>query len=429
VAQETSEESGRGRARILAVLDDVRTSFGFPSAIGIGVAVLAGLLLPSADDALGLEVPVLSFDSQASARSLLETIGTATTAVAGLSFSVTVVALTLASQQLSPRVLRSFRGDRLSQVTLALLLGTFVYSLTLLVRLGVSGEDAEPPHLSITLAVILALVSFATFAAFIAHIIDLLQPSSVIASVRRDATGLSREPFPAGPGEPEDATAAGEAAEQKLGRISLAEIDSEKNGYLTFIDVPALIDCATGHDAIIVQSVYVGAYVLPGQSIAEVGLLDGDDDATKHSAIASSIRSAFVIGDQRTLMQDIAFPVRQLADIVLKGLSPGINDPTTAENAIDALGAVLTEFVRSERPSSVRVDGSGAPRFVARAPGIDDLVHLGFEQVRSAARRDGVFHQRMTAVLDHLEREARRCGLSSREISRQRRLADEQSCS
>jgi uncharacterized membrane protein len=415
-----------GRGRLIAVFDEVRASFGFPSGLAMLLGIVFGLGLPALDDALGIELPVLAFDSQSTARSLLETIATATTAVAGLSFSVTVVALTLASQQLSPRVLRSFRSDRLSQITLALFLGTFVYSLALLVRLGVSGEDAEPPNLSMTVAVLLAFAAFSTFAGFIAHIINLLQPSTVISSVHDDAVKASSERFPSGTGEPDDEGHAAGLAAGAIDQNSLRAVEARSAGYLTVVDTGPLIKAATDADAVLLQSVFVGSYVLPGETIAEIAAPVGTDpDSEQIDRFEESVHGCFVLGDQRTLVQDIAFPVRQLADIALKGLSPGINDPTTSENAIDAMGSFLIEFVNSERPSAVRVDDEGNPRLVAKAPDLDDLLRLGFEQVRISAETHPLILERMLVLLDLIEKAAARAAVDSPETGRQRRLIEE----
>lgn len=414
-----------GRGRLIAAFEEVRASFGFPSGVAMLLGIVLGLLLPVVDDAFDIRLPVLAFDSQSSARSLLETIATATTAVAGLSFSVTVVALTLASQQLSPRVLRSFRSDRLSQVTLALFLGTFVYSLALLVRLGVSAEDAEPPNLSMTLAVLLAFAAFSTFAGFIAHIINMLQPSTVISSVHGDAVAAARERYPSGPGEPDDEAHASWIAAGALEQASFVEVSARSSGYLTVVDTGPLIEAAAGSQAIVRQSVFVGDYVLSNQKIAEIGLprgTDPDDEAARR--LVDDVHGCFVFGDQRTLVQDIAFPVRQLADIALKGLSPGINDPTTSQNAIEAMSSFLIEFVKSNRPSSIRVGDEGEPRLVAMAPDLDDLLRLGFEQVRISAETHPVILERMLVLLDLIGRAAQIEGIESTELPRQRRLIE-----
>ncbi len=415
-----------GRGRVALAWDSLKASFGFPSGVAMLTGVLVGLTLPAVDDAVGITVPVLTFDSQSAARGLLETIATTTTAVAGLSFSVTVVAITLASSQLSPRVLRSFRSDRLSQTTLALFLGTFVYSLTLLVRLGVSGEDADPPNLSMTLAVLLAFAAFGTFAAFIAHILSMLQPTSVISSIHDDAVSAARQLYPGGRGEPDDSRRSALQAAAAVDGASPVEVHAESSGYLAVVDTDSLIEAASGCGALVRQCVPIGDYVVPGQPVAQVFAAPGElsDGPRPAAGLAAVVRDAFVLGKQRTLVQDIAFPVRQLADIALKGLSPGINDPTTAENAIDAMGSFLVEYARCERPSPIRVDEAGEPRLIAIAPDLDDLLRLGFEQVRIAAATHPTISQRMLDLLDAIEIAAKQAGFESSETGRQRRLIE-----
>jgi uncharacterized membrane protein len=412
---ETRGPSG-GRGWLRQGWDALRASFGFLSAVAMLAAVALALGLPAADDSLGTDLPVLTFDSQSSARSLLETIATTTVAVAGLSFSVTVVAFTLASSQLSPRVLRSFRSDRLSQTTLALFLGTFVYSLVLLVRLGISGPEAPPPNLSMTLAVLLALAAFGTFAGFIAHIISMLQPSSVIASIHDDAVRALADRFPGGPGEPEDPADTVDPASLRAAGGETREIEAPSGGYLTVVDTGPIIRAASSSDAIVVQRVEVGVYVLPGQVIAEIRGA-GDDEELERAVLDN-----FILDKQRTLVQDTAFPVRQLADIALKGLSPGINDPTTAENAMDAMGSFLIEFVRSERPSPLRVDSDGEPRLLTTVPELKDLIRLGFDQVRVAAESHQAVAVRMFELLALIGKAASREGIRCSEIDRQQRL-------
>lgn len=379
--------------------------------------IVFGLVLPAIDNAAGIQLPALAFESQSSARSLLETIGTTTVSVAGLSFSVTIVALTLASSQLSPRVLRTFRSDRLSQMTLALFLGTFIYCLTLLVRLGVTGSGGEPPNLSITLAVLLAFTAFLTFAIFIAHIIRMLQPSTVVSGILDDARTLNESRYPSGPGDPENPAAASRSALEMIDPGGSREVCASESGYLTLVKVGRLINIADENNTVVLQNVPVGTYVLAGQAIAEVWTAADDSDE-----LETAIRKCFVLGKQRTLDQDIAFCVRQFADIALKGLSPGINDPTTAEIAMDTMCAFFVEFAGAERPSEVRVDSDDNPRFIASAPDLNDLVKLGFDQVRVSAEGSPTFNARLLELLILVEREASRNGVKSEEIDRQRRL-------
>ncbi len=413
--------------RVKLAWDSIKASFGFPSGVAMLAGAILGLGLPALDQALEITVPVLTFDSQSAARGLLETIATTTTAVAGLSFSVTVVAITLASSQLSPRVLRSFRSDRLSQVTLALFLGTFVYSLALLVRLGINGPDGEPPNLSVSLAVLFAFAAFGTFAAFIAHILRMLQPSSVIASIHEDAVAAEAELYPSGPGKPADEARAGLLANSLIEGSAAEPVRAESSGYLAVIDIGPLLDSAEDAGVVVRQSAPIGDYILRGQVIAEILTPFGaqsDESGTELEAVRESVVQSFILARQRTLVQDIAFPVRQLADIALKGLSPGVNDPTTAENAIDAMGSFLVSFAGWDRPCPVRVDEDDEPRFVALAPDLHDLLRLGFEQTRIAAENHPTISNRMLFLLELIEGAADRAGVKCAEIDRQRRLIE-----
>lgn len=374
------------RERLAAAVDRVRTTFGFPAGIAMAVGLLAGLGLPAVDDGLEANVPLFEFASQDAARSMLETVAMATVSVAGIAFSITVVAFTLSASQLSPRVLRSFRRDLVSQLTLASFLGTFVYCIAALTRLGALG-DRQVPSISLAVAILLALVSLALFAVFIAHIVSMLQPSSVIASISADARDELERPYPSGAGgEPEDAEGAIAAAEALTAARPATAVRHPGEGYLTVVRAAELVELAAEADALIRQRSRIGSYVLPDQVVAELWAPPGADSGE----LAERIVAHFETERQRSLPQDPGFPIRQLADVALKGLSPGVNDPTTASNAIEAISAGLTRFAAAERPCPVRLDGDGHPRFIAAAPDLDDLVQVGFRQVAAFADPDPV---------------------------------------
>ena len=416
-----------GRLGLSERWDAVRSSFGFLPGLAMLIGLAGGFGLPALDEALGITIPALSFDGQDSARGVLETIATSVVSVAGLSFSVTVVAFTLASSQLSPRVLRSFRRDRLSQFTLASLLGTFVYCLIVLVRLGVSAESAEPPNLAVSVAILAAVASFVLFAVFIAHIVSMLQPSSVIAAIHADASVVIAERYPRGAGEPDDSAEAevGAPVVGCLGPERTATVDSGRQGYLNMVDTARVVAVATSADALVEQLVPIGSWVLPGQPLARLRLRQSgssEDPGRSGKEIASDVERCFRLGKQRTNIQDSAFPIRQLADIALKGLSPGINDPTTAQNAMEEMTSILTEFARSEECSRIRVDGGGEPRFLTVASNLDDLVRVGFGEVRLCCGGQPAFSVRLVELLSHLHGVARKEGEPTGEIDRQRRL-------
>jgi uncharacterized membrane protein len=377
--------------------DAIHASFGFLPAVGMVLALALGFATARANAVLHVDLPAFTFASHDSARTVLSTIATVTVSVAGLAFSVTVVAFTLASSQLSPRVLRNFRRDRLSQATLALLLGTFVYCIVVLVRLGATGPGQPIPDLSITVAVAAALVAFLLFAIFISHIVGMLHPSSVISAIRSDGLRTIRDAYPIKVGEePASPRASAAAIGSRLGEARSREVCAETGGFLTLVRGDHLVRAARRSGALVRQVPLIGDFVIEGDRLAEIW--GGDDQ------FARLVLEAFEIGEERTLVQDLAFPIRQLADIALKALSPGVSDPTTAENAIDAIASLLVTFAERPPVASVRVDEDQQPRFVARAPALDDLTRLGFEQIRSFTASDPRVERHLREALDRVHR-------------------------
>ncbi|NLT05146.1 MAG: DUF2254 domain-containing protein [Solirubrobacterales bacterium] len=412
-----SRSAGSLRDRITAVADATRATFGLPAGLAMAAGVVAGFGTPALDDWLGVSMPLFEFSTQDAARGLLETIATTTVSVAGLAFSVTVVAFTLSSNQLSPRVLRSFRRDRLSQLTLAALLGSFIYCLTALVRLGTL-DQGRVPDLTITVAVLLALLSFGLFAGFIGHITRMLQPSSVIASIDADAAGEQERPYPAGAGgEPEREQEARAALDRTLAAAPPRPARCDGHGFLTALRTDELIELACELDGVVLQRARIGEYVLPGDVVAEVSATD----PAAAAELAERAPAAFELGPQRTLPGDPGYPVRQLADVAIKALSPSINDPTTARNALDALTAGLIRFAAAEPAAAVRLDGAGAPRLLAAAPDLDDLVELGFGEVERFAADQPAVLGRCHELLGRVAAAADRHGHSRAAADRLRR--------
>lgn len=391
----------------------LRSSFGFLTGVAMALGLIVGFVLPSVE--VASDIPVFGIAEPDVGRSLLETVATATVSVAGLAFSVTVVAFTLASSQLSPRVLRTFGADRLSQATLACFLGTFIYCLAVLTRLGSAEEGGSVSNLPITLAVVLAIVSFAMFAAFIAHIVRMLQPSSIIDGIRASGREALEAPYPVGVGAEPDEDAVREALART--RDGGAPVRSDREGYLSSMHAARLVQAAAACDGTIVQRVQIGMYVTPELLLADVWCADDRRDA-----LVAAVRESFVLSRHRTPVQDGTFALRQLADVALKGFSPGINDPTTAENAIEAIASLLIRSTRGPHPSSFRADERGVARLVALAPDLDDLVRLGFEQIRAFAASDPAISRRLLVLLERIEDTARAGGLPCVEPSRQAAL-------
>lgn len=414
--------------RIRGAWHRATSSFGAIPAVALGLGLVLGLLLPFVDSSLEIDFPIIEFADADAARSLLSTIATVTVSVAGLAFSVTLVALTLASSQLSPRVLRTFETDRLSQATLGLFLGTFIYCIAVLLRLDEQGGGGEPPNLALTVAALLALVAFFLFALFLHHIVRSLQPSTVISRIAAEAVSAAEGRYPHEVGSaPEDADAATRLVREREQTLPGREIVATGAGYLGQIRGADLARVARRCDGLVIQRTQVGEYVVPGDVLAVIhaaaGEIENQEDGTRDPV--SAARDCFVLVQERSLRQDPGFPIRQLADIALKGVSPGINDPTTTQNAMEALTAALIRFARTDAPARIRVDVDGEPRLVASTPELDDLIRLAFEQPRVFAAPYPVLAVRLLELLERIEREAREAGIPVGEPARQALLLRE----
>jgi uncharacterized membrane protein len=383
-------------------LDALRRSFWFLPAAAMAAGLVAGFGLVELDYALDLDPGVFTFVDLQSARAVLETIATVTVSVAGLAFSVTVVALQLASQQLSPRVLRTFQGDRLAQAVLAAFVGTFVYSLIVLAKLTERGV----PALSVTIAIVLAVAAFALFVAFVHHIVISLKASTIIRRIAEDGVRAIDGRWPGGAaGPPADARPARLHVVERLGEACFT-VRASGAGFVTAVDGADLVELAARDDLLVRQCVPIGHFVLTGAALAEVS------GGAPAEGAGERVRRAFTLGDERSAVADVGFPIRQLVDIALRALSPSLNDPTTAENAVDVITDLLLRFVRAPEPELIRVDDAGTPRLVARAPDLEDMAYLAFEQLATAAAGQPVFARHLAGRIDELGDAARQEGES-----------------
>ena len=406
--------------RLAARWDALRRSFWLLPATAMVVGAVLGWAIGSLDDDVTLDFGVVSFSDASSARQMLQTIATVTVTVIGISFSVTVIALQLASQQLGPRVLRTFQADALNKFVLSLFLGLFVYCIVVLMTLD-AGAGGSVPELAVAVAIALAIVAFGSFVAFIHNIVDSLQASTLIGRIAAEGQRTLATPFPSGIGaEPRDLAEARAEAARRTSTGSRRVVCADKAGYVATIDGARLMEVAVGEDLLVRQRLGLGEFAVTGMALAE---LWAPRDVSKD--VADRVAGVFGLERERTVVQDAGFPVRQLADVALRALSPSMNDPTTAENAMDTLTDMLVRFAGSPAPAPVRVDDQGTPRFVAIAPGLDDLVRLGFDQVRAAAAGHPVVAAQLIALLGEVERAASEHGLSATEAGRQIRLLRE----
>ncbi|EWT03950.1 hypothetical protein N864_16930 [Intrasporangium chromatireducens Q5-1] len=366
-----------------------RPFWALPLAIGI-VAVAAGVLLPLVDGALSEHVPYVFQGGSDGARGLLSTIATAMISVTGLVFSITMVVLQLASSQFTPRVLGGFLSQRTTQVTLGIFIASFVFALTVL-RSVRGGADGFVPQLSVTVAFLLVLASMGSFIAFIHHITVSIQVSTVISGIGDRAVALVDELYP-------DAAPVAESTwSPALGTPHAAVTSGGDHGAVTEIDVDVLVSLARELGVVVVAEVQVGDFVTEEMTVVTVW---GSGDLADRAR--ARVRGAVLLETQRTMRQDPGFGIRQLVDIAERALSPGVNDPTTAVQAVDELHRILRVLVTRRTPSRYASDEDGAVRVVLRPQAVGDLVNLATEEVLHYGRDSVQVPRRVEAMVDDL---------------------------
>ena len=298
------------------------------------------------------------------ARTLLGAVASSTIGVAGTVFSITIAALSLAAGQMGPRLLRNFVRDRGNQMTLGAFLGTFSYTLVVLRSVRTQDEGAFVPHLSLSVAILLAFVCVATLVYFVGHMAGRINVDTVVELVSEDvAATMSRLTTD----EPQT-----EPPHPSFWRDARAIVDTRR-GYLQQLDDSGLADWAAEHGTSIRLLVRPGDYVFPGGAIAVMTPAVEDADA--------AIRNATALGPQRVSSADLEFALRQLVEVAVRALSPGINDPHTAISVIDRFGAALCDLASTQLPSGVTLR-DGKPVLVLPAVEYGGLVDAMFHMIR-----------------------------------------------
>jgi uncharacterized membrane protein len=382
-------------ARLRSLQRDLLDSLWFtPTVIALLYAMLA-LVLLRADAVLGLDTQgrdAWAVGGADGARGVLFAIAGTTLSVLSVVFSVTIVVLQIASAQFTPRVMRNLTGDRGTQVVLGVFLGTFTYALIVLRAVRSPGEDGGGagfvPVTAVTVAIVLALVSIAFMIYTINHVARSVQVAVIIKRVTHDTLDLLDEPLTGEIDERDDPELTERARPGEPGET----IASHEDGYLEAIDAEALLAAAEMRGLMVRTEALVGSFLLSGAPLATVwpqGVVDVD--------LAERLRTAFVIGPERTRQQDVELGIRQLADIAVRALSPAVNDPTTATLCIDRLGQLLVRAGSREETDVVVGPGGGC--VVLQGPSFARLTDVAFTQIRHYGAGDSLVATHLMTTL------------------------------
>jgi uncharacterized membrane protein len=313
------------------------------------------------------------------ARVLLATVAAAIITVVGIVFSITIVALTLASTQFGPRMLRNFVRDPGTQIALGTFVASFCYAMIALVSVGGGPHGEFVPHLSITVTLTFTLLDVAVLIFFFNHIASMIQLPVVIAKIAAtldaEIGGFEHD------GDFGVGAARGRSHEELLAQLteSGAPIRTPRSGYLQVIRHDTLVKIAAKADAVVQLPYRPGHFVVAGQVIARVWPPEAA------ASVEDRLALGHVTGAYRTLPQDISFGFDQLVEIALRALSPAVNDTFTGMTCVDWIADCLVRLSTSWHPHRIRRDAEGNIRVIAFQPDFDRIVERCFDTIRQAA--------------------------------------------
>ena len=367
----------------------------------------------------------------ATARSVLSVIGGSTLTVAGIVISFLALTIQLAASNYTPRLVPRFLNDKFQQAVIGLIVGTFAFSVTSLADLGNTYDDGSSPAMAANMAIVLALLSTIGIISFIDRIARRLRIDDTIQrlsiATERSFASRSESSQPDGMEDP------GSFDEPGEGTV----IASDHLGWLLKIDTQRLIR-AIPHDGLARISVEIGDYVGVGSPLVTIW--------SRQEIDRSAIQRCFSTGSSRSIEADPLFGLRQLVDIALRALSPGINDPTTAADVVRQLVRPLSEAATKPQPRRVIHGEKGQRIYVPRRLTPENIIGAGLHEIIDHSvssqpyvveaileaidilrfRIEGAEHHGWKGVLDDsLDRVVRRIGTSTLDVDDRKRLLEE----
>jgi uncharacterized membrane protein len=374
--------------KLAASWERLRTSLWFiPGLMAVGSLALAWMALQVR---LDLESAWWIHRGGAQdASELLSSLLSSLITMATLTISITMVVLTLAAGQLGPRLIRNFMGDWRTQGVLGLFTGTIVYLLMVLRLIQDDAPADQVPHFAVTGATVLVLLCVFTLLFYVHHLARSIIADTVVNRVGRELDEAIRAYLPS------DAAPAPEAQADPPG--DPAWFGFQRSGYVQAIDFQGLAKAAEEADAHLELTFRPGHHLLRGGPHIRV--------RPAHAltrTLGSSIEEAVVLGEERTPVQDIEFAVRQLVEVALRALSPGINDPFTAIAVVDRLGASLAHLLDRPDAQSAWTDRAGRTRLTAPSSDFAGVADVAFNHIRQAATRQPAVLIRMLEKIGQL---------------------------
>ncbi len=354
-----------------------------------GAFALAAYLLGRIEPDAAREADLAVRYSPEAARSLLGALASGMIAFTGFVFSILLLAVQFGSSQFSPRMLRRFLRDWTTKVALGFFIATFLFSLLELRYVGTADDPDLVPNMGITVAIVLLLASMLMFLRLIHRTTARLRVAAVVRELGKDGRKTIDRAYP------DPAPAEGEAGSPAP--LCDARVVTYDGGpaILQSIDRRGLLKQAIEADLIIELVPAIGDALIEGDPLFRV-------EGEASTAHEGRLRKAIAVGDERTMKQDPAFALRLLADISIKALSPGVNDPSTAVQALDQIEALLRRLGTRRLTPGVARDDDGSERLRWPTPSWGDYLDLALDETRHYGEGSVQVSRRMRSLLVRL---------------------------
>lgn len=343
-------------------------------ALAIGLPIVDSVL----DNGRGVQLGWLATTAPA-ARSLLSGITGIMFTVLGIVYSSTLVTLSITASQFGSRLLRTFLRDLVTQVTLGTCVATGIYSLLVLRTIKEYDGTLFVPHLSVFVALILAIISVAALIRFVHQVAASIQASNVVKAVAHDLDDAIERLFPERLREGksqdgDDETHEGIPISQSAGSDrAFARVE----GHLQAIDSGNLVKFAAQKQVILELLYRPGDFIVRGMPLALVR-----PENSWSEEFEKQLNRFFIVGSRRTPQQDVECAIQELVELAVRALSPGINDPFTASSCIDRLAASLSRIASRQNPAPFRYDSDGQLRVIFRRSTFRGALDAAFNVIR-----------------------------------------------
>lgn len=375
------------------------------------VAVVLALALPVLDEHLseGVSSPIAA----AAAQQIFGALAAGMITFTGIIFSAVFVAAQIQTSSYSPRLAARLRRDPVVIAGLALPTATATYALFALAAIGGRSDSTGRgfvPIATVIFGLVLLVVTLGAFVALVQRAFELTQIGGIFRGLMRRAGAVIDDVHPLG------AQHAGHEPEMALDAGAAVVTHEGPAGVLAAIDRAALVRLASQTGGFVEVVTMVGQYLAPGTQTLRI---HGGRSAPE----AAYARRVVVLARQRTIDQDAAFVLRMLVDIAIRALSPAVNDPTTAVQALDRIEQLLVELYRRAPGPMLVFDADGVPVGRVPAPTWTEYLELGLTEIRHYGATSAQVGRRLHALYDHLAAEIDEASRPRLEL--ERRLLDE----